>query len=51
MNTRDMSQKQIMDNADLAALVKALGLNFGKNYDSVKELRYGSILIVADQDY
>ena len=31
--------------------MKILGLVFEKTYESVKELRYGKLMIMADQDY
>lgn len=39
-----------MDNQELANVVKILGLQFGKEYHSVEDLRYGSVMIMADQD-
>jgi DNA topoisomerase II len=39
-----------MDNVELSNLVKILGLTFGEDYNSTKDLRYGSVMIMADQD-
>lgn len=49
-NVKSMTPKQVMDNNELSNIVKILGLTFGKEYASVKELRYGSVMIMADQD-
>jgi DNA topoisomerase-2 len=49
-NARDLTVKQVMDNQELANVVKILGLQFGKEYHSVEGLRYGSVMIMADQD-
>merc|ERR1712100_463114 len=54
LNVRDASTKQIMDNEEISAITKILGLQHGKVYDrnSVKkELRYGKLMIMADQDH
>eukprot|EP00329_Picozoa_sp_Boothbay-MS584-11_P002751 24234_2 len=40
-----------MDNAEITALKKILGLQTGKTYEDVKSLRYGHIMIMADQDH
>ncbi len=50
INVRDFTVKQVMDNQELANLVKILGLEFGKQYNTVESLRYGSVMIMADQD-
>ena len=52
LNVRDASAQMIMKNAEIDAITKIVGLKHGKEYDSenIKELRYGSIMIMADQD-
>ncbi len=37
-------------NAVITDVIKCLGLKHGKKYTDVKDLRYGSILVMADQD-
>ena len=44
---------QIMDNAEIGSLCKIIGLQFGKKYTTeadMKNLRYGHLMIMADQD-
>lgn len=48
LNIRDASDKQITGNAEIQNLKKILGLQ--QLTKSVKELRYGKILILCDQD-
>ena len=53
LNVRDCPQAKVMANAEIQALVDILGLKFGVEYDavSVKKLRYGAVMIMADQDH
>merc|ERR1719223_1826074 len=51
LNVRDVTTKQVMENKEIMNIVKILGLSFGKNNDVQKELRYGAVMIMADQDY
>ncbi len=51
LNVREASHKQIMANAEIQALVTILGLTYGKTYESARGLRYGHLLIMADQDH
>ena len=42
-----------MNNAEIGSLVKIIGLQFGKKYENetdMKTLRYGHLMIMADQD-
>ncbi|QTF49396.1 topoisomerase II [Acanthamoeba polyphaga mimivirus] len=50
LNVRDASPKKIADNEEITAIKKIVGLEQGKVYDDLKGLRYGSIMILADQD-
>ncbi|KAJ1671224.1 hypothetical protein EV182_007749, partial [Spiromyces aspiralis] len=50
LNVRDASSRQISENAEFTNLKKILGLKQGAKYDSVKDLRYGKVMIMADQD-
>jgi DNA topoisomerase-2 len=51
LNVREASHKQVMENAEITALKKIMGLQTGKEYTDVKSLRYGHIMIMADQDH
>ncbi|XP_058073689.1 DNA topoisomerase 2-like isoform X2 [Magnolia sinica] len=51
LNVREASAKQIMDNAEIQHIKKILGLQQGRQYDSVKSLRYGHLMIMTDQDH
>ena len=51
LNVRDAVTKQIMENAEVIALIKIIGLQMGKVYEDKKTLRYGSVMIMADQDH
>lgn len=51
LNVRDATLKQIMANEEIQNLIKIIGLDLNKEYDAeLKGLRYGSIMIMADQD-
>lgn len=49
LNVRDASTKQINENAEIQNIKKILGLQHGKQYDSIKSLRYGHMMIMTDQ--
>ena len=51
LNVKDATQKQIMDNMEITNLIKILGLVQGKEYKNTKSLRYGKVIILADQDH
>ena len=52
LNVRDASQKQVMDNVEIKSIVEIMGLKYGFKYDesTLSKLRYGAIMIMADQD-
>ena len=50
LNTRDATAKQIQGNEEICNLTKILGLQYGKNYKTTKDLRYGKIMILTDAD-
>ena len=50
LNVKDTASKKIMENEEITQLKKILGLESGKQYDSVTDLRYGKIMILTDQD-
>ena len=40
-----------MDNPEIQNLIKILGVQVGKTYNDTSSLRYGSIMIMTDQDH
>lgn len=53
LNVREASHKQIMENKEINELVKIVGLQYKKKYqtvDDLKSLRYGKVMIMTDQD-
>lgn len=50
MNVDGRSIEQIMDNKEITYLKQILGLKEGEVYKDTKKLRYGSIMIMTDQD-
>ena len=50
LNTRTASFSQISKNEEINNIKKILGLQTGSNYKYLKELRYGKIMIMTDQD-
>ncbi|WJX39561.1 DNA topoisomerase 2 [Trifolium repens] len=51
LNVREASSKQIMENEEIQNIKKILGLQQNKEYTNVKSLRYGHLMIMADQDH
>ncbi|ORD95150.1 DNA topoisomerase 2 [Enterospora canceri] len=51
LNVREATNKQIMENAEISALKKILGLQHGKTYSDIDSLRYGKLMIMTDQDF
>ncbi|XP_078324208.1 DNA topoisomerase 2-alpha-like isoform X3 [Crassostrea virginica] len=53
LNVREATHKQIMDNAEINNIIKIMGLQFKEKYndpDTLKNLRYGKLMIMTDQD-
>ena len=50
LNVRDASPKQLLENEELKNVKQILGLQQGKTYKSIDELRYGGVIILTDQD-
>ena len=53
LNVREATHSQIMANTEIKSIIEIMGLQIGKSYDDEKELkklRYGRIMIMADQD-
>jgi DNA topoisomerase-2 len=51
LNVRDITIQKFNANEELTAIKKILGLEQGKQYKQVSELRYGRVMIMADQDH
>jgi len=49
-NVRDATVAQVTDNEEFSNIKKILGLQHGKIYNSLKELRYGRLMIMTDAD-
>jgi len=50
-NVRDASNASILQNVEVQNIMKIMGLNIGQQYENVSRLRYGSIMIMTDQDH
>jgi len=53
LNVREATTKQILENKEINDLVKIIGLQYKKKYetmDDIKALRYGKVMIMTDQD-
>jgi DNA topoisomerase-2 len=50
LNVDGASAEKIIDNKEITSLKQILALQEGKTYKDTKSLRYGSILVMCDQD-
>ncbi|CAK64327.1 unnamed protein product (macronuclear) [Paramecium tetraurelia] len=50
LNVREASLKQILQNEEIENLIKIIGLQKERQYTDLKSLRYGSVMIMTDQD-
>lgn len=50
LNVRGMKIKDLISNTELENIMKILGLQFGAKH-KISDLRYGGLVIAADQDY
>jgi DNA topoisomerase-2 len=50
LNVKDCVLKKISENEEITNIKKIVGLESGKEYDSIDELRYGKIMIMTDAD-
>nr|XP_003704530.2 PREDICTED: DNA topoisomerase 2 isoform X2 [Megachile rotundata] len=53
LNVREATHKQILENPEINNLIKILGLQYKKKYETredLKTLRYGKLMIMTDQD-
>ncbi len=51
LNVKDISQEKFNKNEELTAIKAILGLRQGTKYKTKKELRYGRVMVMADQDH
>ena len=51
LNVRDITIQKFNANEELTAIKKILGLEHGKVYKNISELRYGRVMVMADQDH
>ncbi|CAG8482548.1 2580_t:CDS:10 [Diversispora eburnea] len=51
LNVREASTTQILKNEEIQSIKKILGLQHDKTYTSAKDLRYGHLMIMTDQDH
>ena len=51
LNVKDATPQKISDNHEITAIKKILGLEQNKKYTDLSQLRYGSIMIMTDQDH
>lgn len=53
LNVRDASHSQVIKNEEIKNVIDILGLKMGVKYDetNIKSLRYGHLMIMADQDH
>nr|XP_037282646.1 DNA topoisomerase 2-alpha-like [Rhipicephalus microplus] len=53
LNVREATHKQILENAEINNVIKIMGLQYKKKYetmDDLKTVRYGHLMIMTDQD-
>ena len=50
LNTRTATYSQLSKNEEINNIKQILGLQSGKKYSSVSELRYGKIMVMTDAD-
>jgi DNA topoisomerase-2 len=50
LNVKDCTLKKISENEEISNIKKILGLESGKKYNSIDELRYGKVMIMTDAD-
>lgn len=53
LNVRDATHASVVKNEEIKNVVEILGLKYGTVYteENIKELRYGHLMIMADQDH
>lgn len=48
VNVRDAPSSMILNNQELQNMIKIMGFSMGRSYEDVRDLRYGSIMIMTD---
>ena len=48
LNVREATSKQILENQEIENLFKIIGLQKNYEYENLKSLRYGSVMIMTD---
>ena len=51
LNVRESTAQQVSKNEEITNICKIMNLQTGKKYNDIKQLRYGHIVIMTDQDY
>ena len=51
LNVKDISIQKFNANEELTAIKRILGLEHGRTYTDLRQLRYGRVMIMADQDH
>ena len=51
LNVREANHTQIRDNAEINAIKQIMGFRHGMTYSDSKQLRYGHLMIMTDQDH
>merc|ERR1712232_1339082 len=51
LNVRDANFKQVSGNTEIQNILKIMGLDIKAEYDNVNKLRYGSLMLMTDQDH
>lgn len=50
LNVREANTKQLLENEEIKNIKKIMGLQQGKEYNEISELRYGHIILLTDSD-
>jgi DNA topoisomerase-2 len=50
LNVREATAEQLLKNEEIINIKKIIGLQHGKEYTDLSELRYGRIILMCDQD-
>ena len=50
LNVKDVADKKLVENKEIQDIKKILGLESGRKYTDISDLRYGQIMLMVDQD-